>query len=329
MALPTTTTRALVTLKNERFQNADFEPDPDFVTVDISVKFNGGVSGSPGQTVTYPVTPDGSALHSAVRSRVNQLLSQTEPGNSLSDADIMLWPPADDTGASNPAPLGLWDYWSETRFGHTTVGTPSMFLGVAISSGTNTTAIPATGQAGFNSHGVFLRSSTTANGGYRYQTSSLVADYFGTVSHKFRAQWMPLTAHTGRTVRLGYLDTVTVADSSDGAYFEILDGVVSAKTANNSARTTVAMGVTLSLSTVYTFDIDVTLAPNTARFRIYEGNNPVPVADQSITTNLPTTQARAFGAGIVATEVSTTASDIGVLYSLGMGTVEGFTRARG
>jgi hypothetical protein len=51
--------------------------------------------------------------------------------------------------------------------------------------------------------------------------------------------------------------------------------------------------------------------------------------DVTITTNIPATSARAFGAGLVATEATTTASDIGVLYSLGFGTIPGFQRATG
>lgn len=227
---------------------------------------------------------------------------------------------------SSPTPLGLWDWWTYTRFANVTATAMDAFLGAAISSGTNNTAIPTTGLAGYNSYGVFLRSSTTANGGYRYQTSSMVSDYFGAISHKFRCQYMPLTSFTGRTLRIGFHDSVTNADAVDGAYFEIVDAVCSAKTSNNSTRTTNATTLTLSLNTAYTFDIDVNAAGTSARFRVYGGNSSTALLDVTITTNIPTTSARAFGAGIVATEVSTTASDIGILYGMGVGTVEGFTR---
>lgn len=227
---------------------------------------------------------------------------------------------------SGPTPLGLWDWWYFTRIGYQTVSANDVFLGAAVSSGTNTTAIPTTGLAGYNTHGVFLRSGTTANGGYKYQTQSFVTDYFGTISHKFRCQYMPLTSFTGRTLRIGFHDSVTSADAVDGAYFEIVDAVCSAKTANNSTRTTNATTLTLSLNTAYTFDIDVNAAGTSARFRVYGGNSSTALLDVTITTNIPTTSARAFGAGIVATEVSTTASDIGILYSLGVGTIEGFQR---
>lgn len=226
-------------------------------------------------------------------------------------------------------PLGLWDYWQFSRIGNANAAANDMFLGAAILSGTNSTAIPSGGLAGYNGNGVFLRSSTTANGGYSYQTSSLVSDYFGTISHKFRFQFLWRTSFTGRTVRGGFLDTSTIGDATDGAYFEISGSTCSAKTANNSTRTTNATTVTLSLDVAYTFDIDVNAAGDEVRFRVYAGAEPLAILDVTNTANIPTTSARAFGAGVVATESSTTASDIGILYGLGVGTVEAFTRVNG
>jgi hypothetical protein len=136
------------------------------------------------------------------------------------------------------------------------------------------------------------------------------------------------TDFTGRTVRIGYHDTSTVTDAVDGAYFEIVGATASAKTANNSTRTTNATTATLSLDVPYTFEIDVNAAGTDARFRIYSGTNTTAILDVTNVANIPTTSARTFGAGIVATEASTTASDIGILYSLGMGTVAGFERQR-
>jgi len=232
-------------------------------------------------------------------------------------------------GLSVGGALGLLDHWLYERIANQNAAALAQFLGAAVSSGSSNTAIPAASLNGSNPHGVFLRSGTTANGGYRYSTTSLVADYFGVVSHKFRCQFLWRTDFTGRMVRLGYLDTATSADSVDGAYFEIDGDMCQAKTANNSTRTTHATTLTLSLNTVYTFDIDVDAAGDNARFRVYEGDNATPVMDVTITTNIPKTAARAFGAGIVATEASTTVSDIGILYGIGMGTVAAFERSNG
>lgn len=229
-----------------------------------------------------------------------------------------------------PAVLGLWDYWTDWRAASGNANAPGMFVGAAVSSGTNSTALPTGGMAGYNDHGVFLRSSTTANGGYRYQTTSLVGMYFGAIARKFRGQFMHKTQFTGVTVRLGFHDTNTSADAADGAYFEIVGSTCSAKTASNSVRTTHATTITLALDTPYTFDIEVNAAATEARFRVWGGNNyATALMDVTITTNIPNTSARAFGAGIVATEASTVALDIGILYSLGLGTPAGFARANG
>lgn len=221
-------------------------------------------------------------------------------------------------------PLGLWDFWYYYRITTTGVAASDMFIGAPVSSGTNTTGLLATGQAGYNSHGVYLRSSTTPNGGYRYYASSLVADYFGAISKKFRVQFMWKISFTGRTARTGFLDTATSVDSTDGAYFEILDNVCSAKTANNSVRTTNAVTVTLSLDVAYTFDIDVNKDGTEARFRVYAGNDNTPIMDVVNTTNIPVVVLRAFGIGFIITEVSATASDMGVIYGIGTGTIEAF-----
>lgn len=234
-----------------------------------------------------------------------------------------------DVGGGGSAPLALWDFWKDHWFGNNNAAASDHYAGAAISSGTANTAIPAASLQGFNRMGVFLRSSATANGGYRFQTSSTVADYFGVQSHKFRCAYKPLTAFAGRTLRIGYHDSVTSADAVDGAYFEIVDAVCSAKTASNSARTTNATTLTLQINVAYTFDIEVNAEGTSARFRVYAGTDPTPVLDVTNTANIPTTTARTFGSGIVATEASTTASDIGILYMLGEGTLAGFNRANG
>jgi hypothetical protein len=230
------------------------------------------------------------------------------------------------TGGS-PTPLAPWDFWTEDWFDTSDVGGSVMFLAAVISSGTATTAIPSASLQGYNRHGRFIRSSTTANGGYRFQTVSLVADYFGVVSHKFRGRFLWRTSFSNVTVRMGYLDTSTVTDAVDGAYFEIVGSTCSAKTANNSTRTTHGTTLTLSLDVGYTFDIEVNAAGTEARFRVYAGQTTTPALDVTITTNIPTSSARSFGCGLIATESTTTAVDIGIVYSLGTGTVAGYEAA--
>lgn len=90
MALPATSTRALVTMTNKRFMNAAFEPDPDFITADISIQFNGSNTGTIGQTITYAVTLSKAQVQTAVRTFINARLNEFEPGNTLNNAQIIL-----------------------------------------------------------------------------------------------------------------------------------------------------------------------------------------------------------------------------------------------
>ena len=261
----------------------------------------------------------------SVLGKITLLRVSTATTRTLTAFDVDL----DNISVPAAPSLGLADWWHEARFGSNNAAAMDFFVGAAVSSGTNTTAIPAAAVDGGIPAGVFLRSNTTANGGYRYQTSSLVGDRFGVTSHKYWCQFRWRTAFAGRTVFLGFHDSATVADPVDGAYFKVTTNIVSAVTANNSTRTTNATTVTLSLDVIYTFDVEVNAAGNSARFRVYAGTSATPILDVTNTTNIPTTSARAFGTGIVATESSTTASDIGILYMQGAGTVAGFERARG
>lgn len=231
------------------------------------------------------------------------------------------------SGGSGGAALSLYDEWDDTNFGIANAVTPP-FAGAAISTGTMSTALPAAALNGKNWNGVFLRSSTTANGGYKYQTTSLVSMYFGQKSAKWVGMWRHRTQFTGVTVRAGFHDSATSADAVDGAYFELAGAVASAKTAANSVRTTNATTYTLALDVDYTFDIEVNAAGTSARFRIYANGGATPVLDVTNTANIPATSARTFGAGIVATESSTTALDMLILYYMGFGTAEGYAAAR-
>jgi hypothetical protein len=226
------------------------------------------------------------------------------------------------------AALGLMDWWqthrilpSITQFGP--------FTATALSSGTNSAAITTAVSFGHNPWGVLLRSSTTANSGYRYQTPILTSMFFGGgAAYKFRCKFL-WTAFTANSVRVGFHDTANSADATDGAYFEVIGSTLACKTALGGTRTQAATTLTAVVNTVYTMDIDVTDTANAARFRVYENLNTTPVLDETINTTIPSTFARVFGAGFVGTNSGTVAADIGILYELGIGTGPAFARAFG
>jgi hypothetical protein len=242
---------------------------------------------------------------------------------------------ADGTWAAPPgggggSPLGLHDYWDETRFDITDVAAPP-FLGAALASGTNNAAIPIAAVLGYNPGGRLLRSSASANSGYRYQTVSMIADYFGGgLTRKFRAQFLHL-GNVACSMRFGFLDVTTVGNPTDGfclyapgsgAYQFI--GFVGGVDVSGAS-------VSPGHGRVMTVEIDVASDAASVRGRLWDGLNTTPILDQTWTANYPVGSSQLLGAGMTAHFGGTPpgVTDLGVLYSMGIGTVAGFERARG
>ena len=237
--------------------------------------------------------------------------------------------PAGGGGGGSPA-LEQWDHWLENWFPNATAAAYDLWTAAAISSGTIQAVASGNLRQGFNPYGIALRSSTTANSGYRYVTGSAVADWFGVTSRKFRGRigmWDTISA-TG-TTRIGWIDTTSSSDSTDGAYFQISGDVLSCKTALNGSRTTHPTTLTLTAAQAYALEIDVPAGGASARFRVWQGTGTAPVLDVTVSTTIPVAVANAFGAGVVATDSGTTAATVAVVYSLGIGTVAGYERATG
>ena len=173
----------------------------------------------------------------------------------------------------------------------------------AVSSGTNSvTLAPSANHPGV----VRMTSSTTANSGGRIMTdatSHLLAagDYVEII---FQIQTL-----TNGTFRLGFIDTTTSADCTDGVYLEVAStGVATFKTSNNSTRSSAGTTATLSTATWYRAEIEVNSTTD-ARCRIFNSDTgAVVLAEQTLTTNIPTATNRACGIGIIATNSGTTAT---------------------
>lgn len=208
-----------------------------------------------------------------------------------------------------------WDghKWSFSDFYNSGASNNPPFTLTAISTGTFTT-LPATALTS-NQGVVLLRASNTNNSGVRVQTTQPIISAAGLV---FRAV-LSIPNLSTRTVRLGFLDTTTNADAVDGMYFEIVNLTVSAKTANNSTRTTNPTTADLTANTFYVFDIEQTTSGN-VRFVITDYATKTVLLDVNITTNIPTSAiARAFFCGLVVTNAATTATDLVLLDYMGFG----------
>lgn len=160
--------------------------------------------------------------------------------------------------------------------------------------------------SGLRTHPGVLRttsSTTTNSGGYCRTDASAILIGGGEVA-EFVFRIPDLTT---LTLRLGFLDTATSADATDGAYIEVLStGAATGKTANNSTRTTSATIATLSANTWYRARIVVNRDATAVDFYIFDdsGNQLGTVQN---TANIPTAAGRETGHGYVATKSGTTA----------------------
>lgn len=226
--------------------------------------------------------------------------------------------------------LGQWDHWFENWFPNATAAAYDLWTAAAISSGTIQAVTSGNLRRGYNPFGIALRSATTANSGYRFVTGSTSSDWFGVTARKFRARiaTTDTISPTGMT-RLGWIDTTTSTDSTDGAYFQIAGDTLSCKTALNASRTTHPTTLTLAAAQPHVLEIDVPADGASARFRVWEGVGAAPLLDVTVGTTIPTAAANAFGAGIVATDSGTAAVNVVIVHSLGIGTIAGYERATG
>ena len=149
------------------------------VSGDLSLS-NAGVATIQSQAVTYAKIQNASANTVIARANAasgsvgevalsaSQLLGRGDTGDI---APITLGTNLSMSGttlnaSTSGSPLGLFDFWTEQPFGSSNAQM-GPFNGAAISTGTNTAAIPTSSMFGYNPHGVLLRSSATANSGYK------------------------------------------------------------------------------------------------------------------------------------------------------------------
>lgn len=193
-------------------------------------------------------------------------------------------------------------YFAEFLSAATTANAP--FVGASVSSGTS--AANQTNQLANRPGVIRLTSSTTANGGYRWVTDA--SPWLIKGNEYFECAIAPVNFST-TTFRAGLLDNSTSADVTDGIYFEYsTNGAIVLKTASNGTRSTSAAITTLSLNTWYKLVIVVNANATNCSGFVYNGSNGALIGSATISTNIPTSAGRWTGAGIIATESTTTAT---------------------
>lgn len=148
-----------------------------------------------------------------------------------------------------------------------------------------------------------LLQSTTTNSGARSQTAALVG-IIGDAGLMYRGVFIPVLL-TATTTRMGFLDSNTVTDSTDGAYLEIIDTTGSFKTAAAGSRTTNATTFTVDVTTWYTVHI-IYITSSSVRCIVVKDDGTV-VLDVTNSTDIANTIGNAFCAGIISTNTGTIA----------------------
>lgn len=168
----------------------------------------------------------------------------------------------------------------------------------AISSGTTSTL------AGTGSHPGIARftSASGANTGYAFTTDANCILLAG--GENFECVFNIQTL-TNTTIRMGFIDTATATESTDGAWIEIPStGAAVLKTKNNAGPTTSSTIATLSTATWYRARITVNSDATSVTGEIWNDSG-TSQGSQSNTGNIPTAGGRETGHGFTAVSQST------------------------
>lgn len=206
-----------------------------------------------------------------------------------------------------------------TDFESASVQMTSPYIGAAISTGTSSTAPSATFFVPGTQGLLLVRCSATSNSGYRWVTE--YSDRIvGQAYLYFRAVLAISDDMASKTVRFGFHDTTSITDVVDGTYFELAPGsmVCSARSANNSTRSSHGTTFTLTANTFYIFEIYWT-STGSINYKIKSLDEATTHLNVDKTTDIPTGTSRLFGAGLVATSTILAADDLIVVDYMGHG----------
>ncbi|HSX17208.1 MAG TPA: hypothetical protein VLH86_03850 [Patescibacteria group bacterium] len=146
---------------------------------------------------------------------------------------------------------------------------------------------------------VRLQSAAPVNSGYEYSTG--VSSILISGGESFELTFRTPPAFTSITGRMGFIDSLTVTDDTDGAYLEFSgSGVLTGKTANGGTRSSTGTTTTLSASTFYRAKITVNSAASTVSYFVYNDAGTQLWTD-TLSANIPTTATHETGSGVVVT----------------------------
>ena len=154
------------------------------------------------------------------------------------------------------------------------------------------------GIAGLANHPGIMNflSGTTANSGYRFAIENDAILLAGKESTEFIFQ---MKTNDDTRVKLGFIDVYGSGDPTDGVWLEILGGVLTGKTANNSAISTTGTNFNIVADTWYRMKLFINNAVTLVTYALYTCADDTIRWTDALAANIPT--ARVTGHGIIAT----------------------------
>jgi len=173
------------------------------------------------------------------------------------------------------------------------------FLSAVIASGT---IVAGTGTA--NHPGITrFRSSTTTNSGL--YIAGDVASMLIAGGEECEFVFMVETT-ANSIIKLGWGDSLTYADHTDGVWIHIAGTTLDGACKNNSGPTRTGTSYTITQGVWYRAKITVNSDATLATFTVYTCSNGASVWTDTVNANIPTATGRELGPNMVATNTGTT-----------------------
>jgi len=181
-------------------------------------------------------------------------------------------------------------------------------VGSAISSGTSNVITGTPDHPGI----MDLRDSTTANGGYKIVTEITAFLINGSENSTFVLNMVGGSGHVAgdTTARLGFFDTATSANPTDGCWLDFDSNATAnklyGKCDSNSVQTITASSYSFVNNTWYTATMDINQNANNVVYSLYSVTGSLLWTD-NVTSMIPTNASRETGWGAIATQSTTDA----------------------
>ncbi len=206
-------------------------------------------------------------------------------------------------------------------FGTLTSGNCDPYLNSAIASGTIGATLSGTEDAQHPGQ-MRVSCSASANSGYTIRTD--VTSYLLNGGEVFDCIFY---CHllTNTTAYLGFHDTSSSTDATDGIYVSIVGTTLTGKTANGGGRSSTVSTYALSTGVWYRLRISMNSGATTATYTLTQCNNGTQLWTDTLAATLPGAAA-SFGAGATITNNGGSATAVMTLDLMGHGMTKALTR---